>query len=237
MQKPIAELSSKDKQKLLELLEPYYEQPQTLLERELSRNDVIYLEYHKQTLLSFFMVAWERHLLQGDLRDVVYLGLSCTNINYRKSRNASRVYYYFTREASEWERNRGQNLILYGTTATPLMLLTVPKIWAKMRPFPDGSYSQSDGALVDSLKRSIGVDRYSDKHPFVLRKQAEATLYASAEKARQQAIVEKFNLVTFESLRINEAEGDRLLMTCRVPTLQKVQALKKKLFDKLDSGK
>src|SRR5665647_497583 len=132
--KLIKELTYSETEKIFLLTKPYYFDSSNVVERELKHNNTIYiLKDNSDNILSFFMVAWEKHVIQFKERDVVYLGLSCANQNNQEKRFASRVYYYFTVDAFNYEQENNIKLILYGTTATPVVLLTLSKIWDNIK--------------------------------------------------------------------------------------------------------
>lgn len=230
--KPINQLTKSEINDLFQLTKPYYVDAKNVLERELHHNTSIYqLRDMQQRLLSFFMVGWEKHKIGHEFKDVVYLGLSCANENSKENRFASRAYYYFTVDAYFYEQQRNSKLILYGTTATPVVLLTLSKIWDNVRPSLDGSYSPRDKILIEAIKKSTGLDTFSSDHPFVLKAVAKNTRYSTKEANRLLEFVNKNNIQTFENLSIREADGDRLLITCTVPDISKLDRLKAKLFD------
>lgn len=229
--KAIAELTGSETEKLFLLTKPYYLDPSNVFERELRHNTTIYLlKDHSGIILSFFMVAWEKHIIQCRQRDVVYLGLSCANQNNQEKRFASMVYYHFTRDAFAYEQENKERVILYGTTATPVVLSTLSKIWDDVRPDLEGAYSQNDREIIEDIKRSTGLDKFSSGHPFVLTGIASNTRYSAIEEARLKEFEIRNGIRIFEKLNINEAKGDRLLITCNVPGELKLDALRSKLF-------
>ncbi len=230
--KQIKELTNSEKEEIFLLTKPYYFDSSNVVERELQHNNTVYLlKDSVGNILSFFMVAWEQHTIQSVERDVVYLGLSCSSQSNQEKKFASRVYYNFTVDAYNYQQKNNRELILYGTTATPVVLLTLSKIWDNVKPDLDGSYNQNDKEIIESIKKSSGLDKFSSGHPFVLKGIATNTKYSITEHARLKEFEIKKNIQLFEKLNINESNGDRLLITCNVPDKSKLDILKSKLVD------
>lgn len=231
--KTVKDLTRSEIEKIFLVTKPYYIDPSNVLDRELEHNNHIYLiKDRADNILSFFMVSWEKHLISNEEKDCIYLGLSCANQNNQEKRFASRVYYYFTTDAFNYEQESNNKVILYGTTATPVVLLTLSKIWDNVKPELEGSYTQFDKEIIDEIKKSTGLDKFSDEeHSFVLKGIAENTKYSVSEKTRLKEFELKNNITIFEKLNIKEDSGDRLLITCNVPDKSKLNKLKIKLFD------
>lgn len=226
----IKELTNSEIEEIFLLTKPYYVDCLNIVERELNHNNTIYiLKDSFGGILSFFMVAWEKHKIQSVERDVVYLGLSCASQSNQEKKFASRVYYNFTVDAYNYQQKNSNKLVLYGTTATPVVLLTLSKIWDNVKPDLDGNYNQNDKEIIESIKKSSGLDKFSTEHPFVLKGIATNTKYATTEQARLKEFEIKNNIKIFEKLNINEAIGDRLLITCNVPDKSKLDIIKSKL--------
>ena len=229
--KKIEHLTDAEIAGIFHLTKPFYIDSSNVVARELKHNDTIYLlKDNSSTIVSFFMVNWEKHTIQQRDKDVVYLGLSCAAQNHQEKHLASKVYYHFTKDAFSYEEETGEKLMLYGTTATPVVLLTLSKIWDDVKPETDGSYSHSDKVLIEDIKRSSGLDKFSSDHPFVLKGIATDTKYAVAEETRLKEFQIKHSIKIFKTLKINEANGDRLLITCKVPGKTKLDILRTKLF-------
>ena len=230
--KSLIELTQIEIDKIFDLMKPYYVNPSALIERDLNHcTDIYFLKDKNENLLSFFMVGWEKHIINSEERDVVFLGLSCANDNYNERRFASKVYYYFTQDAFDFEQNRNTKLILYGTTATPVVLLTLEKIWANVKPNLFGEYEDFDKIVIEAIKKKSGFDKYSTNHPFVLKGIAVNTKYSQKEEERLNEVIRKNNIEIFKTLNIDESNGDRLLITCNIPDKAKLDRLKSKLFE------
>ncbi|MGB3796465.1 MAG: hypothetical protein WA957_09205 [Alteraurantiacibacter sp.] len=176
------------------------------------------------------MVSWNERVGALKNKKVVYLGLSCVSEQYARTKSASRLYYQFTQDAYAYEQFHSTKLILYGTTATPIILTALPKIWDNVWPSPDGTYSESSAETIEAIKRVKGLDRYAGAHPFVLKSYAADTRYSLAEKQRQNELCKKIGIRTFEYLDLQEENGDRLLVLCEVPAMETIHLLRKKLF-------
>lgn len=220
--KNISELTQREKDEILCIVNPYYSNPQTIVLQELKNNNIIYLSKSLDNCLtSFFMVRFEKDL------NSVYLGLSCASKENNTPNSASKLYAIFTLDCYKYQSETNVKLILYGTTATPIVFTTLPKIWDDVKPGIHGEYTAQDKAVIEEIKTNWGYAPYSTSHPFVLKGIAKAR-YSEQEKQRLRAFEEKNNLNTFKLLNINEEEGDRLLITCRVPTEERIMELKRK---------
>lgn len=233
IKKQISDLTKSELLELEVLLQPYYVIPQNILNSELNNNSHIYMIKTKDRIAAFFMVNWNEDLTV-DKQKLVYLGLSCADQKTERKQLASRVYFNFTREAHTYEKEKGTKLLLYGTTATPLILLSLPKIWDEVKPRLDGSYLPIDERIINELKSVKGFTTFSDTHPFVLKKIKPFSNYSVKEEQRMRIIEENLGINTFKKLNIYEKQGDRLLIVCKVPSLEKIQTLKDKLYSNRD---
>ena len=231
--KAVKDLTNSEIEKIFFVTKPYYNDPSYVLDRELKHNSHIYLIRDTMgNILSFFMVCWEKHQISNNEEDCVYLGLSCANQSNQEKRFASRVYYYFTEDAYNYEQKNNKKLILYGTTATPVVLFMLSKIWDNVKPELDGNYSRHDKEIIDEIKKSTGLCKFSSEHhPFILKAVAKDTKYSTDEENRLKEFEFRKNITIFKKLNINESNGDRLLITCKVPEKLKLDRLKTKLFD------
>ena len=124
-------------------------------------------------------------------------------------------------------------VLLFGTTATPVILLTLPKIWDNVEPNLDGSYSNYGEKIIRQIQKKLDLEKFSIDHPYVLKKIAFKTRYAETERRRFKDICKKFDLRTFEILDIDETQGDRMMILCNLPTENKFQELKRKLYPQI----
>lgn len=228
--KNISDLTVSEERNLFHILSPFYLDPTDLLERELAKNDSIYLlKDEKEEIVAFFMVGWKKYQSLEKNMDLVYLGLSCVSIKFQDNGFASRLYYKFTCDAFNFEVQNKVKILLYGTTATPVVLKTLPKIWDNVYPELDGTYSNEAKYAVELVKKFSGLGEFSGEHPFVLKGVAKGTKYSMFEESRLKELELRNGIDTFKVLNIDEKLGDRLLIICSVPGKQKIDLLSKKL--------
>lgn len=228
LKKEISQLNSRERSQIFELIEPYYATPLTLLRKELELNNKIYIfKDDTQGIVAFFMTGWKQVFLLNEEYTAIYLGLSCVKNNQIQKKLGSKLYYYFTEEALHLKK---KNTILFGTTATPVILLTLPKIWKNVQPTLNGDFTDREKVLVRELKKLYGMDSYSTKHPFVLKRYSH-TRYSLPEKLRLEDMTVQKGITTFQKLNIKETEGDRLIITCRLPSKSDFVKLHNKIFN------
>ena len=233
----IADLSKRDLEEITSLLNYYYEESTGLLLSELKKNNRVY--YYRKTgenIEAFFMTGWSEVSIHNEKRISIYLGLSCVNNQYKERKLGSKLYYEFTKEALELQSKISDKVLLYGTTATPVVLLTLPKIWDNVEPNQDGSYSNHGEKIIRRIQKELDLDKFSTGHPYVLKKIAFKTRYAESERIRFKDISEKFDLRTFEILDIDETQGDRMMILCNLPSEIKFQKLERKLFAQIQDA-
>lgn len=222
--KKIADLTIGEKLEIYQLAEPYYLNPKKIVFDELFANEDIYLAKYAKRIVAYFMVKFD--LTDSDF-STVYLGLSCSSEEVRKI--ASYLYINFTTDAQNIESQIGRKLVLYGTTATPIVLYTLPKIWDNVRPDLYGNYKPNDYEIIMKIKKSKwGIKQISGAHPFVLKGVAEAR-YSDKEISRINQFSKTQNFTLFEELGIKESEGDRLLVLCSIPEGEKLEKLRAKV--------
>ncbi|TBW28242.1 hypothetical protein [Gramella sp. KN1008] len=182
------------------------------------------------------MTGWSEMSSEKEERVIIYLGLSCVNNQYKENKLGSKLYYTFTKEALQLQSNYSNPILLFGTTATPVILLTLPKIWDKVEPNLDGSYSKHGEKIIRQIQKELDLEKFSTYHPYVLKKIAVKTRYADFERRRFKDICKKFDLRTFEILDIDETQGDRMMILCNLPSEIKFQELERKLFPQIQDA-
>jgi hypothetical protein len=207
------------KEEIFNLLSPSYEDPTSLLEREVEHCDTLYVARDIDgRLMAFFLVAWEPLTFNGKTLPSVYLGLSATSQETKGSGIVRNLYERFRCDASSWERENRRQLVLWATTATPSAYAGVNLLFDQVAPCADGSYSRWAACMARIICRRFSLaDTEPDSNPFVLRAVAHKTRYSDAEVERISKIVEKTNFTLFQHLEIDERRGDRLLLICRLP--------------------
>jgi hypothetical protein len=209
---------------VMKLVQPSYEDPAAVLEREFEHCDTIYLARDDEdNLAAFFMVAWETMSFKGEALPTVYLGWTGASELARASRVVWRDFYEqlygsFISDAINWERESGRRLLFWGTTATPSGYYALQRGFVELEPRIDGKYSAEGAEIARLLRRRMGVtNQESESNPFVLRGVAADTRYSAEEAERIEMICRKKGFTLFKELGVEERDGDRLLFICRLP--------------------
>jgi len=204
---------------IYKLVEPSYQDPTALIAREFEHCDTLYLAKDEDgNLVAFFMVAWETLNVSGELLQAVYLGLSATSEDTKNTGIVRELYSHFISDGARWEQCTGRKLLLWATTATPSAFYAAHIFFKETQPDFEGRYSQESAEIAQHLHRRMGVSTKDvGSHPFVLRNMATNTRYSETELARIELICRKKNFLLFDGLGINERNGDRLLLICRIP--------------------
>jgi hypothetical protein len=199
---------------ILSLLAPSYEDPTALLEREVAACDTLYTDRDPDGKLKcFFMVGWQDLSIGGAHQNLAYLGLSGASVDVKNTARVRGLYDKFNSEAVQWERDQGQTLVLWFTTASPSAYYAGANVFDKAEPFLDGTYSKWGLQVVCAIRERQGYG--NSCHPFVAKSVALATRYSLPELERIQRICSKSNFQLFEQLAVDERGGDRLLVVCR----------------------
>jgi hypothetical protein len=204
--------------KLNALLAPSYVDPGPLLKRELARNTEIYLALDTpSTIAAFFLVGWD---LSGpsDALATVYLGLSGCREDYKGTGLTIRLYREFIRDAQIWEIRCGHKLVLWATTAHPLVWTIFHRLFCEVTPSLDGGYSLSAAERAVPFRAAVGRAGKLESHPFVFRELLADTRYSASEQLRCDRARRKLAVDVFQQLDIQEQRGDRLLLLGSVPS-------------------
>ncbi len=199
------------------ILEASYEDPACLLARELARATVIYLGSSQGSLVCFFMLMW--HLLplpDGTSMPSVYLGLSASNAATKGRGFTIRLYKRFIADAVGWEGSDGQPLFLWGTTASPLVLRIVHRVFGSVCPDREGRYSELAAVHAQAIRRYLSLSESDFVHPLVLPGIARDTRYRDEERSRHMKDISGPDDI-FDRLGISESRGDRLLFMAALP--------------------
>lgn len=204
---------------LLSLMAPSYKDPVALIARELAHCNTLYLTRDAEgEVVCFFLVSWETlEIPEQGIIPALYLGLSAMRQGAKNSGYISLLYSRCIAEAVDWEANAGERLILWGTTAIPVVYLAVNSFLSQTEPYPDGSYTTSGSQIANAIRYKLGETPNNGHHPFALKGIASDTRYSQQEieRIQQMCLMKKFTL--FQELGINETNGDRLLFISRVP--------------------
>jgi hypothetical protein len=200
------------------IVAPSYQDVSELFDKEISFCDTCYLGYSEKKLACFFLVRRHQQFQSQLRRRGVYLGLSAAAPSFKGSGAIRTLYKACLDDLQQDELEDCESAFLWGTTATPTVIVAANRHLQDMQPRIDGRYSESSANLVGLLKQefhSWGWQRCSvAQHPFVLKGVSNAR-YSEAELSRIAKVSRSFTL--FESLGVQESQGDRLIFVARHP--------------------
>lgn len=75
----------------------------------------------------------------------------------------------------------------------------------------------------------VEIMQSSMENPFALRSVANDTRYSEEERKRIEKVTAKNNFKFFDNYEIDETRGDRLILICEPPSIEKLLSLKHKL--------
>ncbi len=181
-----------------------------LLGREIQHNKDIYLVRNDVgQLLSYFMVNFET--TAG--RDACYLGLSACRQSHKGHGLVKSLYQKLVDDCKQKEAVSGSKILLWWTTATPVVYYWFNKHISGVQPDMDGSYSADGAALIKRIINEKYPGTATDaNHPFILRGAAVNTHYTPDEVARLKEIAQSLEFDVFEKFNVVESAGDRFLM-------------------------
>lgn len=207
---------------LWNLLAPSYDDPTALLNRALIHSDTVYTALDDDnSLLAFSMAAHELVVPIVGRKPVtaVYTGLSATRHQHKQSGAMRALWGRWLADAKAQQKESGTNLLIWGTTANPLVYLYISKIQPEAEPHGDGSFSPEALPIAQALRKRLGLQASSpDEHPSVLKGLAQSTRYSELESARIRQTCADTGFMLFDKLGIVEAAGDRLLFFGQCPS-------------------
>jgi hypothetical protein len=201
-----------------DLLAPSYKDARSVLDRELENNTVAYLlKDDAGELEAFFMVGWDRPPVVSGM-PAVYLGLSACREEDKGRGLTIRLYRQFIRDAAAWEAAHQQRLLLWATTAHPLILAVFYRFFDVLAPQPDGVCTDEISRLAWELRGQLKEPYRVGTHPLIFRGVATATQYSDGEFDRLEASRSQLERDLFSEWDISERRGDRLLLLGHVRT-------------------
>ena len=200
---------------ILELSAPSYKSNMQLVEREVNHNrDIYIIKGLTGELLAFFMVNPEE--LNG--QNSYYLGLSACHDNYKGKGLVKSLYMAFMKDCKFQELIQKKSIILWWTTATPIVYYWFNKYIKDVQPDMDGLYNQFGKSMAEIIVREkFDTTDVDQNHPFILRNVAVETNYSEQEVERLNSAACKLNTNVFEKYNVNEKNGDRFLMIGYTP--------------------
>ena len=193
---------------LARLLGPGSGPGRAVLEHELLRCDLLYLACDAEGPCAFLLAARVRLPVGPERRQARYLGLSVA----RSDRGAESVLERFTADARDEEESRGVRLVLFTAASSPLAVRTAQAFWADVQPAPDASFRAEVLPVADAARAWLGATG-SVERPFVLPRLSGG----GVDWRRRLDDTNSPAGDLFRRLGIEQSEGDRLLLLCRVP--------------------
>lgn len=202
----------------LELATASYENPSALLNREWTKADTLYLAYNSTRLEGFYLARFDIIDTIERWLPTMYLGLSATAEEARGHGIGNILYAHGLIDAFKWQAHEGAQIILWATTATPVVYLRLLTGLHNANPLMDGSYSTDGAALAAAIARELRVVPPPTGHPFVLKGIAQDTRYSPREVQRLVQLSAETKCTLFADLDIDEAQGDRPLVVAQLPS-------------------
>ena len=219
IERPDWHLDSPINREIADLVAPSYVDATALLERELAHNDLLYyIRDEDRRLVTFFMIARESVAVEGDLIPAIFLGLSATSQQTKGSGLYRTLFQAFIEDARTWQQALARPLLLWATTATPSSYHGARMMFDSLEPRPDGSCEAESATVANALRARYGLGPVDPPgNPFVMKGVASGTRYSPEEEARLAAICRKTGFDLFDRIGVDQRNGDRLLVTCRLP--------------------
>ena len=131
-----------------------------------------------------------------------------------------KLYNYFVADAQRSERQHRKKLVVWGTTATPIVYFAARKLFVNTQPSEDGTYTDASARVALAVRRRLGVGLEARAHPFVFPCLAAGVRFSEEERRRIAAVCEAKRFLLFDQLGIDEARGDRLLFVGEIPPIE-----------------
>lgn len=188
------------------------------LEKEFERRDTLYLlRGDSGDILCFFLVSWDSLDVNGRRISTLNTGLTAARPNRKGMGESLRLYRHVVAEAREWERTHQRKLVVWGTTATPIVYFIVRRIFTNLQPSEDGAYTEDSERVARAVRRRLGADERLESHPFAFHGLVSGVRFTEEERCRVASVCRTREFRLFDRLGIDEAEGDRLLFVAEVP--------------------
>ena len=201
-----------------EVLADLYVDARELAAQAVSKIDEAYWDCDEKGLTSFLFFK-RSHIKYKDGRiSAIYLGLGGNRPDRIGTTRAIAVYRAFIADALTWEKKQKERFLIWGTTATPSIYRIINKFFDELEPQMDGSYSPRALEYANRIKAQfIDKEHWSHEHPFLLKGVAKTVRYSAAERKRIDALAQAKNFDLFSKINMQETNGDRVLLFCRLP--------------------
>ena len=215
--KPIPRLTATEREQIQTITQPYYVDATQLLERELKHCTHIYLCRVDGEFAAYFMVGWETLPIGNIEQPALFLGLSCASHTFRNRKLVSMLFAHSALDVADWQSRNNANLLVWFTTATPVVWNMMPRFYHVLQPELDGTYSETWSPAGNAIQQRHYLHAHLHSNPFVLKGVATATQYSPSERSYLDQMLKSDTPTIFSRLGINEPEGDRLLVLCSLP--------------------
>ena len=163
---------------------PSYVAAREVLGREWARCDTLYLACGPDGPNAFYLTSFDIVEVDGQWKPTMYLGLSAARDSEKDRGLASQLYAHGVIDAMRWQHHEGEPLILWTTTATPLVYTMMRNHLIDVAPRPDGAYPTASARIAMAIRRELGPAYSCSSHPFVVKGLAKSTRYSQREIAR-----------------------------------------------------
>ena len=200
---------------LYELIAPSYASTGKHIIHDIELCDELYtLRKESGRLAAFFMVGY--HALNGE--PSCYLGLSACREELKGQRLVSQLYNTFLAECRAKEAKLGQQILLYFTTATPLVFAWFTRRLLDAAPRITGQYTEAGLQRLNTVANAhYAHATWEPSTPYLLRGAAIGVRYSEQERERIAAVAASEPGSFFNSVGLDERNGDRLLVVGFAP--------------------
>lgn len=210
-----------------ELIKPYYEDSQYLLEREVNRNKSIYFLRDELNQLACFFMA-NQETLGGRL--TFYMGLTAIRDCYKNLYLSEPLMAWHMKKVSELEKELNKKILCWCHTAIITSYRVIERYFEHLTPNRDGNnFDESSIGIAKMIVEKFGY-KYDESNPFILRGVASGTRASMKERKRIEFVTKKHNFTLFRKLNIEEYDGDRIILLSYVPNHKTIETFYGKFF-------
>ena len=202
------------------LIEPFYSQAGDHIDHDIETCDELYVVNSDEgRIIAFLMVGF--HFI--DDMPCYYAGLSACKDELKNTGVVSRLYFEFSKDCVHQESKLKERVIIYWTTATPIVYYFTNYFLKNVQPTISGKCTEEGKQVLETIANKQYTNaKQEDSAPYVLRNAAEQITYSTVERNRLKKAVKDLNLTVFDDYEIDEANGDRFLMFGYAPSLEEI---------------
>lgn len=156
----------------------------------------------------------------SDLTPCLYIGLTAVHPNYKDQGLGRRLWERLFQECRRVEAGTEQRILVYLTTANSSAFKWFARILAGASPTADG-YCDAAGQqrLQGIAAKQYPQATWDAATPYLLRRAAPGVSYSESEYLRVQQLAARESNDFFNSLAVDERNGDRMLVVGFAPDL------------------